>query len=124
MLVKDVRSAKYTRVGDGSMLSELLHPDRGEGVALDCSIAHAIVPPGEATLPHRLRTSTEVYFIISGEGRMSINGEVRKVRAGEAIYIPAGARQSIENTGREDLAFLCIVDPRWRKEDEEILVRK
>jgi len=37
-----------------------------------------------------------------------------------AIYIPPNAVQYIENRGNSDLKFLCIVDPAWREEDEEV----
>jgi len=33
---------------------------------------------------------------------------------------PANSSQYIENTGNEDLVFLCIVNPAWRREDETI----
>jgi mannose-6-phosphate isomerase-like protein (cupin superfamily) len=36
------------------------------------------------------------------------------------VYIPPGAEQHIRNTGAGDLKFLCIVDPAWRAEDEEV----
>ena len=33
----------------------------------------------------------------------------------------AGGRQSLENTGSQDIEFLCLVDPAWKAEDERIL---
>jgi mannose-6-phosphate isomerase-like protein (cupin superfamily) len=47
---------------------------------------------------------------------MHIGEEAREVRAGDALLIPAGAVQFLENTGDEDLAFLAIVEPAWRAE--------
>jgi mannose-6-phosphate isomerase-like protein (cupin superfamily) len=52
---------------------------------------------------------------------MHINEKTFAVAPDSAIYIPPGAKQYIENTGNSDLIFLCIVDPAWRKEDEQIL---
>ena len=49
------------------------------------------------------------------------DGEEAGVLPGQAVYIPPGAVQYITNTGGDDLVFLCIVDPAWRAEDEEIL---
>ena len=37
-----------------------------------------------------------------------------------AIYIPPDSLQFIQNTGTNDLVFLCIVDPAWKKENETI----
>ena len=82
------------------------------------SLAHARLGPGEASRPHRLKTSSEVYFILEGRGRMEIDGESAKVGPGMAIYIPPGSTQHIENRGDGPLAFLCIVHPSWKKEDE------
>jgi mannose-6-phosphate isomerase-like protein (cupin superfamily) len=35
------------------------------------------------------------------------------------IYVPPRGVQHIENTGSDDLEFLCIVDPPWYPEAEE-----
>jgi len=43
------------------------------------------------------------------------------VEPGQAVYIPPHSTQHIRNTGPSDLLFLCIVDPAWRSEDEEMV---
>jgi len=52
---------------------------------------------------------------------MHIDDRTTEVSDGDAIDIPPGSLQWIENVGATDLEFLCIVDPAWRSEDEEIL---
>ena len=52
---------------------------------------------------------------------MYIDNEKAKVRPGQAVYIPPHSKQYIKNIGNVDLKFLCIVDPAWRVEDEEVL---
>jgi len=52
---------------------------------------------------------------------MHIGQESQEVGAGCVVYIPPEAVQFIENIGKKDLKFLCIVEPAWREEDEEIL---
>jgi mannose-6-phosphate isomerase-like protein (cupin superfamily) len=119
MLIKDLRRCEELVAGDNTVLRELLHPAKEE-LELRYSLAHAIVRPGRESLPHRLRTS-EVYYILAGEGTMFINGESAPVGHGQAVYIPPHAVQYIRNDGDTDLEFLCIVDPAWRSEDEEVL---
>ncbi len=122
MLIRDICSSPHERVIDRSILCELLHPDNiPEAAGLGCSIAHAIVPEGEATLPLILERSVELYYILEGAGEMHINGEQAPVRAGQIVYIPPGARQFIKNTGTGDLVFLCIVSPRWQAGDERLV---
>jgi mannose-6-phosphate isomerase-like protein (cupin superfamily) len=52
---------------------------------------------------------------------MHINDESAYINQGQAIYIPPGSKQHIQNTGDGELKFLAIVHPMWKKEDEVIL---
>ncbi len=122
MSVIPLKACEEFIAGDGSILRETLHPDK-QDLALRYSLAHATVPPGATTLAHRLRTS-EVYFIIQGKGRMHIDKEISDVGPDDTICIPPHATQYISNTGPDDLTFICIVDPAWRREDEEVLEAK
>lgn len=117
MLIKRASDCEEIIASDGCRLRELLHPDR-DPVETRHSLALAWVDPGEETLPHRLRDRTEVYFVIAGVGRMHIGDESEEVAPGDAIVIPAGAEQWIENIGSEALHFAAIVDPPWRAEDD------
>jgi mannose-6-phosphate isomerase-like protein (cupin superfamily) len=119
MLIRNLKDCAEFISGDGCVLREILHPDK-EDLALRYSLAHATVKSGDTTWEHRLRTS-EVYYIIEGEGTMHIDSESAPVRPGSTVYIPPMAKQCITNSGKTDLKFICIVDPAWRKEDEEVL---
>jgi mannose-6-phosphate isomerase-like protein (cupin superfamily) len=119
MFIRDLNDCDEFVSGDDARLRELLHPAKAD-LALRYSLAHAVVPPGRSTFPHQLRTS-EVYYILSGRGIMHIDAEAAPVGPGQAIYIPPDATQWIDNPSNDPLAFLCIVDPAWRPEDEVIL---
>ena len=117
MFLKDLKKCEEIIAGDNTTLRELLSPLKDE-VSIRYSLAHAKVKPGEITYAHRLRSS-EVYYILEGEGEMYIDNEKEKVFAGHVIYIPPNSVQRIKNTGMNNLVFLCIVDPAWKSEDEE-----
>ena len=119
MFIRDLEDCTEFIAGDNSLLREILHPDKAD-LTLRYSLAHAIVRPGQITKPHRLKTS-EVYYIVAGEGVMHIDRDTGTVHPGSTVYIPPRTTQFIRNSGKTDLVFLCIVDPAWRKEDEEIL---
>ena len=119
MFVKHLSNCEEIIAGDGSILRELFHPEKVD-LQIDYSLAHANVMPGQATKPHKLKTS-EVYYILAGKGKMHIDKESFEVNPDCAIYIPPQSTQYIENTGESDLSFLCIVDPAWQKEDEQVL---
>jgi len=119
MFVRELSDCEEFIAGDNCALREIIHPDRVD-IAVRYSLAHALVKPGDTTWVHRLKTA-EVYYILDGEGIMHINDERAPVRRGTCVYIPPMARQCITNSGTRDLKFICIVDPAWRKEDEEVL---
>ena len=52
---------------------------------------------------------------------MHVDQETAEVGPGIVIDIPPYAVQFIENIGKTDLVFLCIVDPAWCPEDEKIM---
>ncbi|MCZ7403231.1 MAG: cupin domain-containing protein [Candidatus Methanoperedens sp.] len=119
MFIRDLKDCEEFSAGDNSILRELLHPDKAD-LAIQYSLAHAILKPGQTSRAHKLKTS-EVYYILDGQGLMHINDEIEPVHDGHAIYIPPNSTQFFKNTGEKDLIFICIVDPAWRKEDELIL---
>jgi mannose-6-phosphate isomerase-like protein (cupin superfamily) len=118
MFVKHLKDCREFVAGDDSILRELLHPEKTD-LQIRYSLAHAKVNPGQKTRPHKLR-ACEVYYVTAGQGLMHIDGESCGVNRECAIYIPPGSTQYIENTGNSDLNFLCIVEPAWRREDEEV----
>jgi mannose-6-phosphate isomerase-like protein (cupin superfamily) len=121
MLIKDVGNCEYFRAMDGTLLCELLHPDRESEDLIDLSIAHAVLNAGESSLIHRLKNSVEIYYILEGKGIMHIDDEKKEVKPGQAIYIPANSKQYIENIENNELKFLCIVYPKWKEENEELV---
>ncbi len=118
MFIRDLKKCEKIIAGDNTILRELLNPLK-EDISVRYSLAHARLKPGQKSLAHRLK-STEVYYILEGKGEMYIDEETENVFAGLAIYIPPNAVQKIKNIGTVDLTFLCIVDPAWKPEDEEV----
>jgi len=118
MLIRKLMECDEFVAGDGTLLRELLHPSQ-QAVELRYSLAQAIVPVGQTSIPHALATS-EVYYILQGVGEMHINTEAQQVTVGDMVYIPPHAKQFIRNCGSEPLVFLCIVDPAWKAADETV----
>lgn len=120
MLVKNLKECKEIIAGDKTILREILHPDN-DGIDISYSLAHAKVKPGDTSLPHRLKTSSEIYYVLKGQGIVYIDEESKEVEGGNVVYIPPNAVQYIKNIGNEELEFLCIVSPPWHKKDEEVI---
>jgi mannose-6-phosphate isomerase-like protein (cupin superfamily) len=119
ILKKTLAECQEFLAGDHTILRELLHPAK-QKVRLGYSLAHGRLAPGRRSKRHVL-TSSEVYYFIAGQGRITIDAETCQIEAGSTVYVPPGGRQSLENTGTSDVEFLCLVDPAWKMEDETVL---
>jgi len=53
----------------------------------------------------------EIYFMVSGEGEMTVGDDSRHVVPGDAIWIPAGSSHSLLNTGEGDCFILVVASP-------------
>jgi mannose-6-phosphate isomerase-like protein (cupin superfamily) len=100
---------------DGSTIRSLL--DRTNSSSTRQSLAEATVPPGGATQPHRHPYTEEIYYILSGTGRMTVALETCEVGPLDAIHIPPDSRHAIVNTGPAPLVLLCSCCPPYSHED-------
>lgn len=122
MFIQHLSDCDEFVAGDKTLLREVLHP-RQHPVNIPYSIAHARIAAGGASLPHRL-TSSETYYILSGQGRIFMDGQPADLRPHSIAVVPADVLQHVENTGNEDLVFLCIVHPAWAAEGETVVYDK
>ncbi|MDP7742793.1 MAG: cupin domain-containing protein [Lentisphaeria bacterium] len=53
----------------------------------------------------------EIYYVVSGAGKLLLGDEEYVVRAGMTIFIPAGVRHQSFNTGDENLVYYFIFAP-------------
>lgn len=57
---------------------------------------------------HTHRTHEELYFFLSGEGQMQVDGEIFPVTEGSVVRVAPTPKRSVRNTGNEPLVMLCI----------------
>lgn len=95
---------------DGSSIRELHHTAAQ-------SLAEATLEPGEATQRHYHRDAEEIYFVVKGSGELEVDGDVKRIRPGDAVLIPPGAWHQLENNGTSELRILCCCVPPYRHED-------
>ena len=99
----------------GTYITPLI--DRSTSAATSCSLAEEMLPPGMAVQPHYHKTHEEIYYLITGSGRMRVADEWKEVSAGDAVYIPTNAVHSLQNTGKEDIRLVVVVGPAFSFDD-------
>lgn len=115
MDVVNQKEAVPFTTADGSTIRELL-AHRNSSIRKQ-SLAEARLAPGAATTPHYHAVTEEIYYILAGRAKMTLGEETSTVGPGDAIAIPPGQRHTIENTGNEELIFLCTCAPGYEHTD-------
>lgn len=72
-------------------------------------LVHTVVPPGATIGYHPHGQDEEMYVILSGRAIMTVNGERREVRAGDAILNKPGWSHGLENPFAEPVCLLVYL---------------
>jgi mannose-6-phosphate isomerase-like protein (cupin superfamily) len=85
----------------------LLSGDRTPTAQLTLGITD--VGPGQPDPfhPHR-HAQAEIYYVVAGEGIVSIDGAEYPLRAGSSVFIPGNVWHGARNTGRDVLQLLYV----------------
>ena len=118
MDIKNLNNLTPFITKDGSEIRELLA--HRNSVIRNQSLAEARLPAGTSTQEHYHVKTEEIYYITHGAGRISIAGETRDVKPGDAIAIPPGSKHKLWNIGNEPLRLLCCCAPAYEHDDTVI----
>ncbi|GIL01003.1 MAG: hypothetical protein BroJett030_09020 [Alphaproteobacteria bacterium] len=83
----------------------LLSADRTSSAALTAGIA--IVEPGGFLARHR-HAPAELYFVVEGEGVVTLDGHDRPVKRGDCVFIPPMCEHGVRNEAATILRFLYV----------------
>ena len=115
MDIKNLNEVSSFTTKDGSEIRELL-AHRNSAIR-NQSFAEARLPVGGATQEHYHPRAEEIYYITHGLGKIRLAGEIREVKAGDAVAIPPGQKHKLWNTGGEVLRLLCCCAPAYEHRD-------
>ena len=105
---------------EGTKIRQYFSPEN-TGDKINYSLAQFTIEPEKKSKLHKI-SSSEIYYILEGQGEITIDNIIFKLTKNDSIFVPPGAKQFVRNTsGKEDLKFLCIVYPPWTKKEEKIL---
>ncbi len=107
---------------DGSEITFLV------GDARRASLVEVRLPAGDTSKPVRHRTVEEIWYILTGTGkvwRRPPRGQplIEEVGPGCTLVIPTGWAFQFQAGPERDLRFLCFTSPPWPGDDEALPVR-
>ena len=96
------RLASLPQPANGRRRSLFVHPrnKKSQGLAPGIEVALDVLKPGERTIPYR-QNSTQVNFVIRGEGIYQVNGNTRSAGLYDVWNTPSMAPYWHQNTGSD-----------------------
>ena len=73
------------------------------------SFRKRVLHPG-ASIGYHKQDRDEVYYIIGGSGKMTINGKVFSAKTGDAFLTRSGSSHSLEQSGDSDLTIIITYE--------------
>jgi mannose-6-phosphate isomerase len=81
-------------------------------------VKRILVSPGKRLSYQRHKYRAEHWFIVSGLGEVTVEGEVRSVAAGDSVDVAIGALHRIANIGSHELVFIEVQTGTYFGEDD------
>lgn len=100
---------------DFGKLSDLASQSNGKVFLHDalgltsCEVSINAVPKGgKAPFIHSHKQNEEIYIFLKGTGRVALDGQDFDVKEGSCLRVAPSVKRILENTGNEELQFICI----------------
>lgn len=106
MLIINRDKTNIINTPHGSEIRPLI--DRTTSNIENCSLAEEVLPVGAEVVRHFHRETEEIYYVLSGDGEMTVGEETEKVSAGDAVFIPKNHIHTLKNTGSEPMKILLV----------------
>ncbi|MBI4448000.1 cupin domain-containing protein [Candidatus Woesearchaeota archaeon] len=81
------------------------------------SISIITFPPGSAAKKHFHNKMEEVYYVISGKGKIGLGNKTLKITAGDTIPIPKKVFHAATNPYSKKMKLLIITHPKFSQQD-------
>jgi quercetin dioxygenase-like cupin family protein len=93
----------------GALSKALVGPDNSGSKRIDFRISR--YAPMAYVQEHTHKVQEQIYYVLEGEGVLTLNGESHLMRPHDYVYVPPGVRHSFTNTGTNGLVFLVVTTP-------------
>lgn len=101
----------------GALSKALVGPDNSGSRLIDFRISR--YAPMAYVEEHVHRVQEQIYYVLEGEGVLTVDGQPNLMRPHDYVWVPPGVRHGFSNTGLNGLVFLVITTP--ASDDEDVL---
>lgn len=124
-IAQEVKAPGYILEHENDISTEQSGPHNGTGTTVGFSFfskapslklvfRKRVFHPG-ASIGYHLQAEDEIYYVISGKGKMKMNGKIIPMKAGDAILTRPGSSHGLTQVGTEDLVILISYEQQVKK---------
>jgi len=93
----------------GALSKALVGPGNSGSSRIDFRISR--YAPNAYVAEHVHQVQEQIYYVLEGEGILTLNAAQHLMRTHDYVYVPPGVRHSFTNTGLSGLVFLVVTTP-------------
>jgi mannose-6-phosphate isomerase-like protein (cupin superfamily) len=117
MLIQSVQKVKGVEKHGGAIYKDLFCTSIEESSNKDknCECLrtiwkfwHTTVPPRAIIEMHSHDYHEQIYFVLKGSGIITVGNESKRVKEGDAIYIPPNALHGFRNDSNAPCEMICV----------------
>ncbi|KJS15282.1 MAG: cupin [Peptococcaceae bacterium BRH_c4b] len=104
--VKNIEEIKLTVPGVVNAFKKTLI---GPGEGWEGWVMRLFTLKEKGNSPRHAHPWPHINYVVSGRGKLYIDGKENVLEQGSVAYVPSGAEHQFVSTGDENFAFICIV---------------
>jgi mannose-6-phosphate isomerase-like protein (cupin superfamily) len=81
------------------------------------TVAIVNIPAGEKLDPHFHKEREESYLVVSGKGKIFVNGKETLIKEGDLVSVLPGERHELCADAKSSLEYIVVTAPAWTIED-------
>lgn len=93
----------------GALSKALVDPGNSGSARIDFRISH--YAPAAFVQEHVHKVQEQIYYVLEGEGLLTLDAERHVMRPHDYVYVPPGIAHSFTNAGLGGLVFLVVTTP-------------
>lgn len=93
----------------GALSKALVGPENAGSKQIDFRISR--YAPAAYVEEHVHKVQEQIYYVLEGEGVLTLDGKSHLMRAHDYVYVPPGVVHGFTNTGLSGLVFLVVTTP-------------
>jgi quercetin dioxygenase-like cupin family protein len=93
----------------GALSKALVRPENTGSARIDFRISR--YAPAAYVEEHSHKIQEQIYYVLEGEGLLTLDAASHVMRPHDYVYVPPGVRHSFTNTGTAGLVFLVVTTP-------------